>query len=67
MLHEHAITYKDRLSIADLEYIIKKANRLGKVERDVVRVHEETDSEGTHLYFDVVGGIYGKARTDEEV
>jgi hypothetical protein len=67
MLHEHAITYKDRLSIADLDYIIKKANRLGKGERDVVCVHEETDSEGTHLYFDVVGGIFGKTRADEEV
>ena len=55
MRHEHAITYKDRLGIADLDYIIKKSNKLGKNGRDVVRVHQETDAEGTHVYFDVIG------------
>jgi len=55
MLHEHAVTYKDRLTIADLDYIIKKANRLGKNNREVIRVHEEKDNEGTHVYFDVTG------------
>lgn len=55
MLHEHAVTYKDRLSIADLDYIVKKSNKLGKSGRDVLRVHQETDAEGTHLYFDVTG------------
>lgn len=53
MLHEHAITYQDRLSIADLDYITKKANRLGKSGREIIRVHEEKDAEGTHVYFDV--------------
>ena len=53
MLHEHAITYQDHLSVDDLDYIIKKANRLGKVSRDIVGVSEETDLEGTHVYFDV--------------
>lgn len=55
MLHEHAITYQEKLSIADLEYIIKKSNKLGRAGREVVRVHEECDSEGTHVYFDVTG------------
>lgn len=55
MLHEHAITYRDRLSIADLDYMAKKANKLGKAGREVLRVHEETDREGTHVYFDVTG------------
>lgn len=55
MLHEHAITYQDRLSIADLDYIVRKANKLGKVGRDIMRVHEESDAEGTHVYFDVTG------------
>ncbi len=64
MLHEHAITYKDRLSIADLDYIVKKANRLGRSGRDVIRVHEETDLEGTHVYFDVMGGIFEQRRVD---
>jgi hypothetical protein len=55
MLHEHAITYKDQLSIADLEYMIKKANRIGKASRQIVAVHEEKDSEGVHVYFDIHG------------
>ncbi len=55
MLHEHAITYQDRLSVADLDYMTKKANKLGRFGREIVRVHEETDCEGTHIYFDVKG------------
>ena len=55
MLHEHAVTYQDRLSIADLDYIVKKANKLGITCRQVLRVHEERDAEGTHVYFDVTG------------
>ena len=56
MLHEHAITYQDRLTIADLDYIVKKANKLGKAGKEIVRVHEESDNEGTHIYFDLIGG-----------
>ena len=63
MLHEHAITYKDRLSMADLDYITKKANRLGRFGRELIRVHEETDSEGTHIYFDVTGLADDQRRT----
>ncbi len=55
MLHEHAITYVDRLSIQDLDYIVKKSNKLGRIDREVLRVHEEHDSEGNHVYFDVTG------------
>lgn len=62
MLHEHAISYKDELSIADLDYLVKKANRLGKSSREVVRVHEETDAEGTHVYFDVIGRVLEQRR-----
>ncbi len=56
MLHEHAITYKDRLTVADLDYITRKANKLGRNGREVIRVHEERDNEGIHVYFDVIGG-----------
>ena len=66
MLHEHAITYQDRLSLADLDYIVKKSNKLGKNGRDVVRVHEESDLEGTHVYFDVTG-LNEQRRTTEEI
>ena len=51
MLHEHAITYKDRLSVADLDYLVKKANKLGRSGRNVVNVNEETDKEGTHIFY----------------
>ena len=62
MLHEHAITYQDRLSIADLDYLTKKANRLGKSGREIVNVYEQNDNEGTHVYFDVVGKYHEQKR-----
>ena len=66
MLHEHAVTYKEKLSIADLDYIVKKSNKLGKCGREVLRVHEETDAEGTHVYFDVTG-LNEQRRTKEKI
>lgn len=54
MVTEHAKTYKDRLSIVDLEYLVMKANRLGRHGHEVLRVYQEEDSEGFHVYFDVV-------------
>lgn len=53
MNYEHAITYSQKLSTEDLEYIIKKANKLGKLEREVLGVREEEDEEGIHIYFDL--------------
>lgn len=67
MLHEHAITYQDKLSVKDLDYMTRKANKLGMSGREVLRVHEETDSEGTHVYFDVTGMVNGQRRTQQEV
>jgi len=55
MINEHAVTYKQSLDIEDLDYIIKKANRLGLRNRQLVRVYQEKDSDGTHLYFSVQG------------
>ena len=55
MLKEHAISYKEKLTIHDLDYIVKKANSLGRKGRQVMRVSEETDSDGSHIYFDVTG------------
>lgn len=55
MLHEHAITYKENISMEQLSYIVKKANKLGKCDREIFRVHAESDDEGTHIYFDVKG------------
>ena len=65
MLNEHAITYRERISMSDLNYLIKKANKLGKCGRNVMRVYQEEDNEGVHVYFEVEGlqrekiGAYG--------
>ncbi len=67
MFHEHAITYQDRLSIADLDYIVKKSNKLGRLGREVVRVHEESDAEGVHVYFDIIGGMNEQRRIESDV
>ena len=55
MVTEHAISYKDKLSVEDLDYIIKKANRLGLTNRFLTRVYQEEDKEGIHVYFIVDG------------
>ena len=57
MLNEHAITYTTKLNIGDLDYLIKKANRLGQNGRVVTRVHQDEDSEGIHIYFEVTGRV----------
>lgn len=53
MLNEHAITYKERLNVDDLDYIIRKANQLGKSGRSVLRVFEQDDDDGSHIFFEV--------------
>lgn len=55
MINEHAVTYKDKLSIEDLNLIIKKANILGMNKRQLMRVYQEEDDDGTHVYFAVEG------------
>lgn len=55
MVNEHAITYKNSLSIADIDYLAKKANKLGRCGREVVRVYRNEDSEGIHVYYEVTG------------
>lgn len=57
LIAEHAITYTDQLKVADLEYLTLKANRLGRVGRQVMAIHTETDQEGTHVYFDVTAMV----------
>lgn len=55
MINEHAVTYKDKLNVEDLNYIITKANQLGLSHRHLTRVYQEEDREGTHVYFVVEG------------
>lgn len=52
MINEHAKTLQDHPTIDDLEYMIKKANKLGKAGRDILRVFVQNDSEGKHIYFE---------------
>lgn len=54
MIHEHALTYENKLSIEQLDYLAKKANKLGGLGRQLISVHEEKDVEGTHVYFDLI-------------
>ena len=51
MIHEHAITVKDHISIEQLNYLIKKANKLGNINRLITSVYMEEDQEGKHYYF----------------
>jgi len=67
MLHEHAITYKDRLSVVDLEYLAIKANKLGQSGRGIISVNEEKDLNGTHIYFDVIGRYDGERGCMEKI
>ncbi len=53
MINEHAITYKDKLTLEDLSYLIKKAHRLGLNSRQLLRVFQEEDEQGIHVYFTV--------------
>jgi len=55
MLNEHAITYTEKISMKDLEYLVKKANKLGKSGRDIIHVYQQEDAEGFHVYFEVTG------------
>lgn len=55
MLNEHVITYKEKISMRDLEYLVKKANKYGKNGRVIIRVYQQEDEEGFHLYFEVTG------------
>lgn len=53
MRNEHAVTYRDKISMKDLEYLVKKANHLGKIDKEVGHVYQTEDSEGFHVYFEV--------------
>lgn len=52
MIHEHAKTTKGEISPADLEYMVKKAHRIGLSGRQLLRVYSQEDEEGRHFYFE---------------
>ena len=63
MLNEHALTYQGRLSTVDLEYLAVKANRLGSKGGKIMRVFQEEDEEGIHIYYEVIGLKYEQKRS----
>lgn len=52
MIQEHAKTIKGEISAADLEYMVKKAHRIGLSGRQLLRVYSQEDEEGRHFYFE---------------
>lgn len=64
MRNEHAITYRDKISMKDLEYLVKKSNRLGMIGKEVVHVYQTEDSEGFHVYFEVASKEPAKESSD---
>lgn len=58
MINEHAMTIntlEGDITASDLNYMVKKANRLGLRDRELVRVFMEEDDEGKHIYFECEG------------
>jgi hypothetical protein len=55
MINEHAITVQGEIGLEDLNYMVKKANRLGRTGRELIRVFSQEDNEGKHYYFEVEG------------
>jgi len=61
MQHQHAATYRDRLTTGDLDYLARKANKLGLEGKQIFSVTEEKDVDGTHIYFHVLG-VHGQSK-----
>lgn len=55
MINEHAITINGIITSEQLNYLVKKANKLGLQQRQIIRVYSEEDNEGKHIYFEAEG------------
>lgn len=55
MIKEHATTVKGEVTMEDLTYMVKKANRLGRSNRKIHHVFMEEDEDGKHIYFECDG------------
>lgn len=53
MILEHALTYKDKLSCEELNYLVRKAHTLGLSNRMIYNVFCQKEDEGIHIYFQV--------------
>lgn len=52
MITEHAITLTEEMTAENLDYIVKKANRLGLQKKHIARVYSVEDKEGKHIYYE---------------
>lgn len=55
MIDEHAVAFKDKLYEHQLEYLIRKANRLGLSNRAISHMYQINEENTTHIYFKVEG------------
>jgi len=55
MINEHAKTVKGEITLEDLNYMVRKANKIGLSHRELVRVFMQEDDEGKHFYFECEG------------
>ncbi len=55
MINEHALTVQETPNMEELAYLIRKANKLGLLQREIARVYSQYDEEGRHIYFEVEG------------
>lgn len=53
MINEHAITIQNNCSIEDIDYLVRKANTIGKMNRKIHRIFCADTDEGSHIYFEV--------------
>lgn len=53
MIHEHALEVEGEITPQDLEYMILKANRIGKCDREITKVYILSDDFHRHVYFEV--------------
>lgn len=62
MVHEHAIIIKNSCTIDQINYLVQKANKLGKNGRDISHAYYKDDEEGSHIFFvvDEMKGCNGK-------
>lgn len=52
MIQEHAKTVKGEITMDDLEFMVKKAHRMGLAGWQLTRVYSQEDGEGKHIYFE---------------
>ena len=54
MINEHALTVasEGKVTLEQIDYLVKKANRLGMQQRQISHVFAQDDVEGQHIYFE---------------